>query len=78
MACCLQIRMMETQKKSTNIKGILSRAESDGYKIAIATAGCSEDFVRDYLQNEVSGTVFTDDFLFSQAFQFCKWCAPLA
>ena len=42
-----------------------------GYGIAIATASCHTDYVRKFL-SELSPEIFTQEFLFSNAFQSCQ------
>lgn len=63
---------------SADVQGILDHSVELGYEIAIASASCSTDFLRKYLQNRVSPDVFTDEFLNSPAFQTCQWCASLS
>lgn len=70
------IRIQDTQVKSTDVQGILEAAASKGINVAIASASCAEPFMREYLPDEIDSDLFTEEFLYSPAFQACQWYAP--
>jgi len=52
--------------------GIIRRCRSMGFGVAIATASCSEDFVRTFLEEKVDGGIFSQAMLDSPRYQSCQ------
>jgi hypothetical protein len=53
-------------------KYVIDACASRGYRLALATAGCSSSYVRQYLRTRVDPDQWTPDILNSDAFQACQ------
>ena len=51
---------------------LLLLSVANGYEVAIATAGCKTEFIKQFLQRRVDADIFTDAFFNTTAFQMCQ------
>lgn len=68
--CCRDTHFASTAWRLT--RSGATRSVAHGFEVAIASAGCKTEFVKQFLSRRVDGDIFTDAFFNSTAFQMCQ------